>query len=161
MTGRPPASLDRRIRGLADWLGFALLWGWITVSFLFVPAWLGYPTVGIVLGLVAIVLCSQAAKASSHPVWTVGTRREVTSERITEPGHDCDECGRPAMGGVRRRYTKRRVLFGTTVAVPDWGENRYCKRCAQGPPLEDVHADRAVDHDGDRTDDATLERNRT
>lgn len=141
MTSRqPPSSLDRRIRWAANWVGFTLLWGWIIASLVLGPRMLGFPLVGVVLGLGALVLAWQAASASNHPVHTIGTRRGVTTEQITEPGYDCDECGVPAMGGERRRYTTQRVLFGTTVAVPEWGENHYCEACADGA-VRDVDAD--------------------
>ena len=134
-----PNSLDRRVGRLADWLGFALLWGWIITSSLFVPAWLGFPTVGIVLSLITLVVCWQAAEASTHPVYTIGTRREVERARIDDHGYECDECGRPARGGERRRYSTRRVLFGTTVAVPEWGVNDYCEECAVDPDSAFAH----------------------
>lgn len=136
MPALAPVSLGPRLRRLLDWLGFALLWAWIAVSFLFVPAMLGHPTVGVVLSLVAAVLAWQAAEAKRHPVTTVGTRREVTVHPITERGRECDECGAPAGGGERRRYVTRRILFGTTIAVPEWGENRYCQSCADDPARE-------------------------
>lgn len=146
--------MDRGLRRLADRAGFALLWAWIASSFLFVPAWLGYPVVGMVLFVVALVMCWLAAKMSTHPVTTIGTRREVTVEPVAEPGHDCAACGRPAGDGERRRYVTRRILFGTTVATPEWGENYYCAACADDSTLErddvDAREARSLERDAER-----------
>lgn len=147
-----PRGLDRGVRRLADRVGFVLLWGWILTSLFFVPTWLGYWPVGTLLFLVGAAICWGAARASTHPVYTIGTRREETVERIDDPGYDCDECGRPAGGGERRRYAKRRVLFGTTVAVPEWGATHYCEACADGS------GEHAIGPDGRAEDTRELER---
>lgn len=134
MTGSErPRSLDQRARRLADSLGFTLLWGWVLISVLFVPTWLGYWWMGVVLFLGTLVLCWQAAEASTHPVYTIGRRKEVTRTRVTtdDEVRPCDECGTDAAGGERRRYATRHVLFGTTVAIPEWGENVYCQGCLE------------------------------
>ena len=131
MDNSRPSSVDRGVRRIANRLGFAALWGWILLSLALFPTWFGYPWLGVLLALVGLVLCWQAWRASSYPVYAVGTRRDVTTEPITEPGLDCVECGRPAgSDGVRRRYAERRVLFGATIAVPVWGTNVYCAKCA-------------------------------
>lgn len=131
MTAAPPSSLDRDARRLLDRLGFVAFWGWILASLVLLPTWFGYAWLGAVMGFVGLVLCWQAWRASAYPVYAIGTRREVTTEPVSEPGLDCVECGRPAGGdGARRRYVERRVLFGTTVAAPEWGENAYCADCA-------------------------------
>ena len=131
MANARPSSLDSDARRIANGVGFVVLWGWILLSLGLLPTWFGYPWLGAILALVGLVLCWQAWQASAYPVYAIGTRREVTTEPITEPGLDCVECGRPAgSDGVRRRYVERRVLFGTTIAVPEWGENVYCAECA-------------------------------
>ncbi|MFP9059342.1 hypothetical protein ACLI4R_02280 [Natrialbaceae archaeon A-chndr2] len=127
----PPRSLDRRLRRVADNLGFALLWGWILISLFFVPTWLGYWWVGALLFAVGLLVCWQAASATTHPVSVIGTRRSVSTAAVTDETVSCDECGGSADGGERRRYTTRHVLFGTTVAVPEWGENVYCPACLE------------------------------
>lgn len=129
MTDRP-RSLDRRLRRVADTAGFTVLWGWILLSMLFVPTWFGYWWLGVVLFFVGFVVCWQAADATTHPVTTIGRRQEVTKTRVTDDC-PCDECHEVATGGERRRYATRHVLFGTTVAVPDWGENVYCPDCLE------------------------------
>ena len=133
MTGSArPRSLDQRVRRLANTLGFTLLWGWLLISVLFVPTWFGYWWLGVGLFLVTFALCWQAAAASTHPVSTIGRRKEVTRTRVTADEEEiCDECGTDAAGGERRRYATRHVLFGTTVAVPEWGENVYCQECLE------------------------------
>ncbi|GAB3018577.1 hypothetical protein [Natronobiforma cellulositropha] len=132
-----PDSLDRRLRRLTERAAFVALWGWILLSSLFFPAWLGYPLVGLALAGVVFLVGWQAARAASHPVYTVGTRREVDVEAITDPRCRCDECGRRARDGERRRYTTRRILFGTTIAVPEWGVNEYCPACVGDERLEE------------------------
>ncbi|MFC7215358.1 hypothetical protein ACFQO4_14875 [Saliphagus sp. GCM10025334] len=114
-----PTSLDRQVRRLADNLGFTLLWGWLLVSLFFVPTWFGYWWIGALSFLLGLALCWQAAAASTHPVYVVGKRRGVSSERVTDEASVCDECGANATGGEQRRYATRQVLFGTTVAVPE------------------------------------------
>ncbi|WP_312909379.1 hypothetical protein [Natronosalvus caseinilyticus] len=149
-----PISLDRQVRRLADNLGFTLLWGWLLVSLFFVPTWLGYWWIGALLFFLGLALCWQAAAASTHPVYVVGKRREVSSERMTDDTSLCDECGANAAGGERRRYATRQVLFGTTVAVPEWGENVYCPEC-----LEREASSAALETSADETDgDETSER---
>ncbi|SEW02145.1 hypothetical protein [Natrinema salifodinae] len=135
---RPNAA--RGLRRLADHVGFALLWCWILVSLFFVPTWLGYWWVGALLFVVGLVVCWQAAGATTDPVYTVGTKREVRTGRVESERVDCDECGRPAAGGEYRRYERRRVLFGTTVSIPELGENVYCQRCAYDPRDPDLIA---------------------
>ncbi|WP_254767308.1 hypothetical protein [Salinilacihabitans rarus] len=148
MSGRP-RSLDRRLRRVADRVGFALLWGWILSSLFFAPTLLGYWWVGALAFVAGLLVCWQAAAASTHPVYVIGTRREVDRARIADPGRTCDECGRSAEGGEYRRYAKRRVLFGTTVAVPEWGENAYCPACLDGESDGRRHA--ADESEGDAT----------
>lgn len=131
MAPHPSGSTDRSVRRFADWLGFGLLWAWIVLSLFFLPWLAGIGWLGAVLGLVGVVLCWQATVAKQYPVTTIGVRREVESEPIAESGHDCDACDHPAGGGERRRYAKRRVLFGSTIAVPEWGVNEYCERCLE------------------------------
>ncbi|MBZ6493483.1 hypothetical protein [Natrinema longum] len=126
-------SVGSGLRRVADYAGFVFVWGWILVSLLFVPAMLGAPFVGIALFLVGLVVCWQAAEASSDPVYTFGTMREVRTGHVDSATVDCGECGRPAEGGEYRRYEERRVLFGTTIAVPEAGENVYCEACAVDP----------------------------
>ncbi|PCR89931.1 hypothetical protein CP557_04905 [Natrinema ejinorense] len=132
---------------MADHLGFTLLWGWILVSVLFVPTWLGHWWIGVVLFVLGFVVCWQAADASSDPVYTIGTKREVRTDRVESDHVDCDACGRSAAGGEYRRYERRRVLFGTTIAVPESGENVYCSRCVDGPRDSSPNADAASEWD--------------
>lgn len=135
-------SLDRRLRRVANAAGFALLWCWLLCSMLLLPVLLGHPWVGIGLFLVGLVVSHQAWKASVYPVTTIGTKRRVDVYRIEERV-DCEECGRPAAGGERRRYAREQVLFGTVVARPGEGENVYCPACADGIAREsDVDAER-------------------
>ncbi|SER70109.1 hypothetical protein [Natrinema salaciae] len=148
-------SVGRGLRRVADYAGFVFLWGWILVSLLFLPAMLGAPVVGIALFLVGLVVCWQAAEASSDPVHTVGTKREVRTGRVDSATVDCGECGRPAEGGEYRRYEERRVLFGATISVPESGENVYCEACAVDPrdPFDDgVDGEREPWAAGDPTD---------
>ncbi|WP_255190779.1 hypothetical protein [Natronobeatus ordinarius] len=130
MVDSRPSSLDSDVRRIANGVGFVVLWGWVLLSLGLLPTWFGYPWLGALLSLAGLVICWQAWRASAYPVYTIGTRRDVTVEPIAESGLDCDECGRPAGGGERRRYAERRVLFGTTIAVPEWGTNVYCADCA-------------------------------
>ncbi|WP_255169783.1 hypothetical protein [Natrononativus amylolyticus] len=132
-------SADRGLRRLADWAGFTALWGWIVLSLLLVPGLFGYWWLGVAFALVGTVVCWEALKASTHPVTTIGTRREVQTEPIREAGYDCRVCDEPAGGGERRRYATHRVVFGSTVAVPEWGVNEYCSGCA-GTTGESVRA---------------------
>ncbi|MFP8954472.1 hypothetical protein ACLI4Z_16110 [Natrialbaceae archaeon A-arb3/5] len=143
---RHPSAADG-VRRVADRIGFALLWCWILVSLFFVPTWFGLWWLGVTLFLVGLVVCWQAAEASSDPVYTIGTKREVRTARVDAEDVGCDECGRSADGGEYRRYERRRVLFGTTIAVPESGENVYCEQCMVDP------RDRVVDEfDGDDTE---------
>jgi hypothetical protein len=130
--GRRP-SAARGLRRLADHAAFALLWCWILTSLFFVPTWLGYWWVGALLFFVGLAVCWQAAGATTDPVYTIGTKREVRTGRVESERVDCDECGRLAEGGEYRRYVRRRVLFGTTVSIPEAGENVYCERCTHSP----------------------------
>ncbi|MWV41323.1 hypothetical protein [Natrialba sp. INN-245] len=162
--GRQP-SAGEGLRRLANQIGFALLWCWILVSVLFVPGFFGYPWVGGLLFLVGLVVCWQAATASSDPVYTIGTKRAVRTGRVNAPDVACDECGEPADGGEYRRYEKRRVLFGSTIAVLESGENVYCEGCAVDPrdrfadagSTDVIHENSAADgrsRPGDRSSDA-------
>lgn len=130
--GRRP-SLERGIRRVANDLGFALLWCWILLSLFALPTLFGLPWLGAVLFVIGLLFCWQAFSATTDPVYTIGTKREVRTGRVDSPGVECDECGRPAEGGEYRRYEERRVLFGTTVAVSESGENVYCERCTIDP----------------------------
>ncbi|THE66692.1 hypothetical protein D8Y22_00745 [Salinadaptatus halalkaliphilus] len=129
---RHSSAADGLVR-VADYAGFALLWCWILVSVFFVPTWLGYWWVGTVLFVLGLVVCWQAADASHDSVTTVGTKRDVRTGTVEDPDIDCDECGRRAKGGESRRYEQRRVLFGTTIAVLESGENVYCPHCLDDP----------------------------
>ncbi|RQH03384.1 hypothetical protein [Natrarchaeobius oligotrophus] len=126
-------SAGEGLRRVADHLGFALLWCWILVSMFFVPALLGYWWLGTILFLLGLIVCWQAAEATRDPVYAIGTRREVRTGRVEDDRVDCDECGRSARGGEYRRYERRRVLFGTTIAVLESGENVYCEACSIDP----------------------------
>ena len=161
MTGgsRRPNSLDRPLARVVDWGVFALLWAWLLLSMLYTSMLAGVAWLGVVLFLVGLGLCWQAIGAKTHPTWTIGTRRSVDRARIDEAGHDCDECGAPAGGGEWRRYATRTVLFGTTVAVPEWGENVYCPSCLEGPELEDTHS--RSDTDLGQREQAGLEADRS
>ena len=130
--GRRP-SLEHGIRRVANNLGFALLWCWILLSLFALPTLFGLPWLGAVLFVIGLLFCWQAFSATTDPVYTVGTKREVRTGRVDSPAVECDECGRSAAGGEYRRYEERRVLFGTTVAVSESGENVYCERCTVDP----------------------------
>ncbi|WP_049922853.1 hypothetical protein [Halopiger djelfimassiliensis] len=129
----PRPSVARGLRRVADHVGFTLFWGWILVSLFYVPVWLGYWWVGVLLLVFGFVVCWQAANAATDPVYTIGTKREVRTGRVESDGVDCDECGRSAAGGEYRRYERRRVLFGSTIAVLESGENVYCEQCSVSP----------------------------
>ncbi|AEH38494.1 hypothetical protein [Halopiger xanaduensis] len=152
-------SVADGLRRVADHVGFALLWCWILASLFFVPTLLGYWWVGALLFVVGLLVCWQAAEASSDPVYTIGTKREVRTGRIESEIVDCNECGRSAPGGEYRRYERRRVLFGSTIAVLESGENIYCEDCAVAPRDRREYgreleggAPTAEDGDGDGSD---------
>lgn len=149
------SSVSAGLRRVADNVGFALLWCWILVSVLILPTWLGFWWLGVALFVLGLVVCWLAAGASSDPVYTIGTKREVRTGRIDDPQASCDECGRSATGGEYRRYEERRVLFGSTIAVPESGLNVYCEQCAVDP--RDSPA-RLTDDGTERGQDADVER---
>ena len=124
-------NLVRRLRKTVDRTGFLLLWGWILLSLFFVPFWLGFRWIGVALFLVGLVVCAGAAATSAYPVTTIGTKRRVNVERVADDAVSCDECGRPAAGGERRRFATERVCFGSVVAKPETGTNVYCPRCLE------------------------------
>ncbi|RQG92742.1 hypothetical protein EA462_00475 [Natrarchaeobius halalkaliphilus] len=145
------------LRRIADSLGFALLWCWILVSVLVVPTIVGFWWIGVLLFVLGLIVCWQAAEASRDPVYTIGTKRDVRTGQVDTAGVDCDECGRSAHGGEFRRYERRRVLFGTTIAVLESGENVYCEQCVVEPrerieptrDRSDPGADTSDERDGD------------
>lgn len=146
-------SVAEGLRRVADNLGFALLWCWLLASLFFVPTLLGYWWLGALLFVVGLFVCWQAAEASHDPVSAIGTKREVRTGRVDSEAVDCDQCGRPAAGGEYRRYERRRVLFGTTVAVLEAGENVYCEQCAIAPRnRRDLEGDDPEVTNGDGSD---------
>lgn len=154
-------SVTEGLRRAADNLGFALLWCWILASLFFVPTLLGYWWLGALLFVVGLFVCWQAAEASSDPVYTIGTKREVRTGRVDSENVDCDECGRSAAGGEYRRYERRRVLFGSTIAVLESGENVYCGDCVVAPrerrELEGDDPEVANGDGGDHSDGRTVD----
>ncbi|ARS89448.1 hypothetical protein [Natrarchaeobaculum aegyptiacum] len=149
------SSVSAGLRRVADHAGFALLWCWILVSVLILPTWLGFWWLGVALFVLGLIVCWLAAGASSDPVYTIGTKREVRKGRVDDPRASCGECGRPAAGGEYRRYEERRVVFGSTIAVSESGLNVYCEECAVDP--QDSYA-RVADDGGGREQDVDVER---
>ncbi|GEM_PF-4281359 len=142
MTTRP-RSVDRSLHNVFQWLVFGLLWAWIVISVTVVPGLVGLWWLGLLLGSVGLIVAWQAAKATTHPITTIGRKREVTRWAIDTQDRSCDVCGGNAVGGEGRRYASRTVLFGTTIAVDAYGTNVYCPAClereARGTDLDLEH----------------------
>lgn len=61
----------------------------------------------------------------------------------------CDECGGDAVWGVRRRYRREFVVFGTPVWTLATGENVYYRAYSDDPSLRtvDESSERGVKRD--------------
>lgn len=132
----PPQSFASRFGTLLARVAFAAFCVAFVIGAVVAPIGIGLsPWSSVVTGLLATLACIALVGLRQYSFTTNGVERRVDRTTFREGAERCGACGDLTGRGLRTRYARQWVLFGTPLYTIDWGENAYCPDCVDPATL--------------------------